>query len=252
MQWVIQNNLFNERGITDLLSVLEYQRRNVTLVEVIPFSHELVPVPEVQNPIVVMGSTTLVKIAQTYGWAPGVWFNDNFRFEAWFRHYGQDLLNADSVVCRFEDVAFEGSVFIRPCEDLKQFAGSIVDDDEFSKWREKVLAYGDTLNADTMVTYAPVKTIYSEYRFFVVKGEVVTGSRYKLGNRVLPSPDVDPEVLVYVKRMVQQWQPDEAFVIDIAMTDAGPKVIEINNLNSSGFYAIDVGTLISSIERVYA
>jgi len=50
--------------------------------------------------------------------------------------------------------------------------------------------------------------------------------------------------------MVDRWQPAEAFVIDIAKTYDGLKVIEINNFNSSGFYSCDVYKIVDSIERL--
>jgi hypothetical protein len=39
-------------------------------------------------------------------------------------------------------------------------------------------------------------------------------------------------------------------VLDIADTDEGPKVIEINAINSSGFYACDMGKYIDAINSM--
>lgn len=39
-----------------------------------------------------------------------------------------------------------------------------------------------------------------------------------------------------------------AFVIDVCDTDRGPKTVEINTLNSAGFYAGDVKELVLALE----
>jgi len=47
--------------------------------------------------------------------------------------------------------------------------------------------------------------------------------------------------------MVDMWQPADAFVLDIALTHNGYKVLEVNCLNSAGFYAADVSKLVQAI-----
>jgi len=56
----------------------------------------------------------------------------------------------------------------------------------------------------------------------------------------------------YAQRMVDIWCPARAFVIDIALTDDKDddcnKVIEINCINSSWFYQIDMQKFVMAIE----
>lgn len=251
MHWIIQK-FATESGFDDLVDVLTRLELPMTLVKVIPFSHELTPKPDVENPIVVMGSTTLVKIAKSYGWGPGVWFNDNFTFERWKAGWGDELLNADAVVCRFEDVNFTGTKFIRPVDDLKLFAGGVVHADKFNEWKENVLRYDDGMvNSNTLVVVSSPREIYAEFRCFVINGHVVTASQYKRGDRVISSEIVDDRIIEYAQKMVDRWQPDVGFVIDIADTRDGLKVIEINNLNSSGFYKINLAKLVTAIEQLH-
>lgn len=250
MHWIIQK-FSTESGFDDLVQVLETLQLPHTLIQVIPFSHELVPKPEIENPIVVMGSTTLVKIAKSYGWSPGVWLNNNFMYQRWRENWGEHLLNFDSVVCEFQDVSIEGKWFIRPVDDLKSFSGGIVNSVEFNEWKEKILRYDDgTITKKTMVTVSSLKEIYSEYRFFVIDGKVITGSQYKQGNRVISNADVDDRIVKYAQKRVDEWQPDVGFVIDIADTPKGLKIVEVNNLNSAGFYKINLGKLVSAIEQL--
>jgi hypothetical protein len=48
--------------------------------------------------------------------------------------------------------------------------------------------------------------------------------------------------------MVDIWQPDDAFVLDIAETSEGFKIIEINCLNASGFYACEMDKVVIALE----
>src|ERR1019366_1367864 len=129
MQWIVQNKSYNNDGLSRLIEALDKKKSNYQLIDVIPFSHELVPIPSVTEACVVMGTNTLVRLASQYGWKPGAWIDDNFRFEKWLEHYGDNLLNSDAIVCRFADATFEGTAFVRPCEDLKAFSGMEINDE---------------------------------------------------------------------------------------------------------------------------
>ena len=51
---------------------------------------------------------------------------------------------------------------------------------------------------------------------------------------------------------MERWTPAESCVMDIGVTEQGWKVIEFNNMNSSGFYASDVAKYVEAIETQYA
>jgi uncharacterized protein YuzB (UPF0349 family) len=74
---------------------------------------------------------------------------------------------------------------------------------------------------------------------------------YKRGDRVIHLPLIKGEdAEIFAEAMVENWQPDRAFVIDVASTDEGYKVIEYNCLNSAGFYASDVAKIVNAIEEM--
>ena len=52
----------------------------------------------------------------------------------------------------------------------------------------------------------------------------------------------------FASKMINRWSPADAFVVDIADTAEGPKVIEINTINFAGFYKADVQKIIVAIE----
>jgi hypothetical protein len=86
---------------------------------------------------------------------------------------------------------------------------------------------------------------------FTASQPFITNSLYKRGDKVIYSKDVDSIYLDYVKDRIEEWTPHDAFVIDVCDTENGIKIVEINTLNSSGFYAADVQKLVLTLEESY-
>lgn len=280
MLWVVQNNLYNEYGYKKFLTALDRMGSDYVVVKPVPFSDILLPpdfdsmtqnVEDVEEPyidpdqnIIICGAITLGKISQARGWSPGTYVNENFDYSKWLEGFGREnLLNGDSVVCRIKDAECEGdSVFLRPTKDTKAFTGTVMTKEFFYNWKEKIVAIEETefspLHGNTEIMMSSVKKIHAEYRLFVVDGKIVTGSIYKQGcngisqlNNMNVTMMPDEEVLEMAQKMIDKWQPAIAFVIDVAKTDEGLKIIEINNFNSAGFYSSDVFKIINAIEELY-
>lgn len=256
MFWVLQKNLYNEDAFAKLLAQLRAHNTPYALVDVIPFSEETVEECNPEGPVYVCGSTSMAKVARNKGWVPG-YFEDNLNYELTLAHYGEHMLNADAVVGTMTELAHRWDrFFIRPVLDTKQFAGQVMEWDNFVYWRdqltkmEKLESSYMSLTASDRVVMAPLKPISAEYRFYVVDGRVVTGSLYRVGPQVICSTVVPEHIEAYAQARVDQWQPSRAFVIDIADTSEGLKVIEINAINSSGFYACDMGKYVAAINAM--
>jgi len=150
----------------------------------------------------------------------------------------------------------EEEMFLRPIHDSKVFAGGVFNRQDFYDWKRKVCVlehdYGNSLTKETLIQVAPLKKIFSEHRFWVVKGKVVTSSTYKIGRTVhYQSLDHDSMFQKFAEERIAEWQPHDAFVIDIADTDEGLKIVEINTLNSCGFYAADIQKLVFALEEAF-
>lgn len=257
MHWILQNNLFNEDAYQTLLDTLERFGIRYSIHKVVPFVGELVPDPELDTKnVICMGSYSMRHAAKKSEWNPGVFDLEPFDFRVQLEHWGELMLNHDSVVSRFQDADFtdRDPHFVRPIHDSKVFAGRVYDYDEFWEWKRKVCVlehdYGDSLTKDTLIQVCRPKEIYSEHRFWVVKGWIVTCSTYKIGDRVIykPENEVDDRFKEFVEGCVGPWQPHDAFVIDVADTPDGIKIVEINTLNSAGFYAADMQKLVMALE----
>lgn len=279
MLWVIQNNLYNEYGYKNFIEALDRLGSNYVVVKPVPFSDILLPpdfdsmtqqIEDVEEPyidtdqnIVICGAITLGKIATRRGWTPGNFLNENFDYKKWSEGFGhENLLNGNAVVTKIKDATpIAEDMFLRPTKDTKAFTGTVMNRSEFAYWKENIMAIEDgedtPLHKDTEIMMSYYKPILAEYRIFVVNGKIVTGSVYKQGSMGISQLNKlnavfmpDKDVLDMAQRMIDKWQPTIAFVIDIAKTDEGLKVIEINNFNSAGFYSSDVSKIINAIEEL--
>jgi hypothetical protein len=274
MFWVIDKNLYKERNYESLLNCVERLEIPHVVVKVVPDLGKIIPadfdthsyfgyiddIPDVEiDPnqlIMVCGGISLSKVAIKNGWKPGSFNNENFDYVKWRNSPAGDfLLNRNVFVNTFRNIGTpDQEFFIRPCEDTKAFSGIVMKPEEFDKWRGEVLSvendFHGGLDGNTMVTIAALQKIYAEYRFFVVDGKIVTYSQYKLGDRVIHNADVDQRIIWFAAEMIQKWHPSRAFVIDVADTPDGLKIVEYNGLNSAGFYACDTSKIVAAIEAM--
>lgn len=255
MFWVIQDNLQREGGFFNLVEALDRQGVPYHLTKIVPFSHELVDdfeVPAEHKDVMCIGSMAMRNVAFKKGWFPGV-FDENLDHTTLQHHYGEHMLNHDAVFCRFGDIEkVWDRFFLRPVGETKQFTGQVFDWDEFVDWRksvEKIDRYS-TLTMDDVLVMAPIKQIYAEWRFFIVDGKVVTGSMYKHGDRVVYSDMIPEYVTKFAQDMADLWCPNRAFDLDVCETSEGMRIVEINSINSAGFYACDMGKFVNAINNM--
>jgi hypothetical protein len=255
MHWVIQENLYREKGLDDLIDLLGRAGIPYSLHKVIPFVGDIEPDINPPNPVIVFGTYGMRRIAARKGWVPGAFVNDNFEFPIWREHWGDELLNYDAEVCPFGQVPQRDEFFMRPVADSKSFSGGVFGWDEYVDWRTRVADLhedvGTTLNVDTPVLVCKPREIAREYRLWIVDGVVATASLYRIGGRVHYDEFVDYDCRLYGERIAAMWSPDRAFVLDVALDmEDRYKVVEINCLNAAGLYAANVGKLVLHLEAM--
>lgn len=270
MFWLLEHDLFSESNFLNLVSTLE--RFDVEHAIVRRYKGILVPEIDLSGKLVyVCGSTGLGRVAKERGWVPG-YFDENLDYRNVMRHYGENCLNHRGFVTTLRDIdepPCDGArFFVRPTSDKKTFGGKVFDWETFDSWRKSVIALENsggntmtTLKSSDTIVIAPLTKIYAEYRFFVIDGVIVTGSLYKRGTQVyyqnVDSGAADEELMSFARAMIdtaspnsQGWQPNRAFTLDVALTSEGYKVIEINAINSSGFYACDMAKYVFAINAM--
>lgn len=200
--------------------------------------------------IMVYGSKTFAKIAQDMNLEPGSFMNERFEFDIFREALGNELLNHEFVVGELSQLQpIADRFFIRPTGNTKLFTGMVIERDEFSSWqrRENV---EDSPYIGQALMISPLQKINAEYRFFVVNQEIVTGSSYVIGNKTNSSYKPSKEMIEYTQKIVNRFPLAEAFVVDIAETDVGLKVIEYNNFNTSGLYGCDELAIVKAINQL--
>jgi len=292
MKWILERNLYSEENFSLLVNALDRFGTDYSIVKRIPFFNILVDEDNQEvklnicpdEKVFVCGSTGMGEVAKANGWFPG-YFDGNLDYELMLKRYRNNALNYRAVITTLRkgfqattedesdkmlDIIGGNRFFSRPVSDKKSFAGAVFDHEEFDDWRAKVLKMEvdntaeensmTTLKPDDKIVLAPLTNIYQEYRFFVVDRKIITGSMYKLGSKVLYSDVVPERITEYAQVMANQWSPNRAYCLDIAVTDVDErlahtnhgdlKVIEINALNSAGFYRCDMNKFVAAINAM--
>lgn len=288
MHWIIQNKFDYDPKVRDLMYNLERMGVPYTRASVIPFSQDgftfeteadiskaeadghdgstvaniaaqqFGSIDELKDKhVFTYGSYTMANIA-TKHFTPGAFVSPNISMTALTEQYGTEMLNYDMMVGKVKDLNPDMDMFfIRPVEDTKSIVGAEYTKAYFTDWKQRILdAHKEhpdtyaTVTPDTLICIAPCKKIDAEFRCFCINGRVATASQYKM--RRLPhfTPHVDQYIIDYVNEIIKSWQPDRAFVLDVALTDDKLKIIEANCINSSGLYEIDLQKLIIAVEEL--
>lgn len=272
MHYVIQENIFKEFHYETLRKSLERLGLTYTEVRIFPFIDKIVNLDDIEDKsggynvddlpkyqpldsnIFCFGAIKLARIVSDLGWRPGSMMNSKHDFLVYKDYYGEDLLNHDSQVMKLSEVSNWKSgekKFIRPTADTKSFSGGLFTQIEWEERMDHNLHNfrSDLFNENTLIQVSSPKEIWTEIRCWVVGGEIVTASTYKIGDNVTYKRVIDEDPIRYAKSMVEKFQPNDAFVIDICQTPNGWKVVELNCINCAGFYDCDMQSLLISLEE---
>lgn len=131
------------------------------------------------------------------------------------------------------------------------FENKVVKQDKTLYHYDDVYSKNDVINCHEDVIIAAVKKINKEHRFFIVDGKIATASLYKINGSISTSDVIDEGAKIFVENMIKKFD-FPGFVIDVATIGNEYKIVELNCLNASGFYEINLYKLIDSVERYYS
>lgn len=250
--WVVQSSGITDyetKKVMDTCLELNIPYKDVGL---IPFTDTVVGIENLipEEDYIFYGSTKLIKLIQNSPFKDGIFYNENFNVKTWIENR-DDMLNSDSIIMTVDEFLRDRCLtedysewFVRPLNDLKDFDGTIVEDRY--AWYEEKSYNGTAFNRETKIAIAPLKEIIEEYRAFVVRGKVVSASRYKRDGR-LSIEKCNLGLERAIADCIAGWLPHENVVVDVCATVKGNKIIEFNCLNASGFYANDVEKILKSL-----
>lgn len=273
MHYVIQENIFKEQHYDLLFTAMNRMQLHYDIVRIFPFVNKIVNVKDIpdggfnvddlpdykahNSNTFVFGAIKLAQIAKSQQWNPGSFMNENHDFEVYSKHYKENLLNYDSEVKSIGDTLqwkTDELKFIRPTEDTKSFTGRVFTEQEWNDTMENYLHNyrSERFNELTKIQVSTPKNIYKEIRCWVVKGQVITCSQYRLGNQVIYDDVVEDEAISYAQKMVDVFQLADGFVIDVCLTSEGWKIVECGCINAAGFYKANLPKLIVALEENFS
>lgn len=263
LHFLLQSNLVSGEDQDFYVSALDAVKSSHgitwSFVKLVPFAGIVEPDADYGPRVFPIGSTSMLAASRRYGWNPGVIYDPvTFRFEAWRDNWGAaNLINGDAKTCFFGAAATDDHCFIRPCEDLKAFTGTVTSKKELLAWQERVNVGCQSsqdsplLTMATPVVVAPVKTITREWRTWIVNGELMAYSLYRQHGKRVRDRFTPLNVREFAKRLADYWQPAAAFVLDVGELEDGTLgLVEINTLNSSGIYAADMAPVFAALAEL--
>lgn len=179
-------------------------------------------------------------------------FYDRKKFDqAYYSTLDLPLLNSRAFFLSIENnlhTTFTQPYFIKPSQDLKSFLPGILpvgqSIQQFIENTSHTLAY-----KEENLLVAPVVNIKEEYRFFVINTEVITGSLYKRGDKIIYSSAIADNIIKIARDYAKLYQPSSVYTMDIALTDTGPKIVEYNCWNGSGLYHCNKELLFKEVQN---
>lgn len=259
MQWIIENGDVPMGAVDDnslrLLEVVKAKNLPWVGVGYMPFVKEITGLGEADPSVATMyyGSTQGTSIMAKLGvYRPGVFWDYSWWDPRTWIGKRTDLLNSEITTLTAADL--RSSWIDRPmfCKSVavKEMTGDVLEVSKQDKddWTIEF----SHLDGDAELLLSEPVRLKGEWRFFVVGGDVISGSTYRLDGvkrRMVPIPDL---IWRAVRKAVGQWMPCQDIVIDLCLTeDDEVKVVEFNAINSSGWYNTDIGLVVDALEERY-
>lgn len=190
----------------------------------------------------------------------------NYDYVQFAEKYGNNFINNDLRVIRYKDILeLNNSHFIRDAYGGNIIKGVVKNSSE--EFQAMYYSYfgrsmgKKKIGDDYPMIISKPKNIVEEYRFFIVRREIVTASLYNcdgefithnIDDRSKDLKNKNDKLWKFAEKMIDIYSPDESFVIDVAVLDTGEmKVLECNCINCSGFYAANIDKLIQTLTLTY-
>ena len=256
IHWVIQRTRrdpFEAERLCEIVGTLGHLAHPIDLV---PFSAAIPAVPAIPMgaAVVCHGPGFVPRALAHPTWRPGIFFDEAaFRWSAFHANWPGLMLNRAPTFATVGEVrallAREGSMFVRPDGDNKAFESGVHDAGSFARAiAQSNMPDGSPVDDKTPVVIGSPVEIESEYRLFIVDGEVAAASAY----RHLQRPNVEafvPNAAVDLAlSAASTWMPAPAACIDVATcADGTIGIIEANCINAARFYDANVAAVVDAI-----
>jgi len=266
-KWLLETTVFEQNADNKMIELFEQKGIECKLAH---GAHEIWGVKTYldlfgpQDCVVVRGSIEFCgQVARESPWVPGVYMTmDNYDCTNYYPVFGDCLLNQDYTMLPygelrrkrdwlFETLGEQNALFIRPNRGAKIFKGQVIYKERFEK-DLKQLGFYEVPDRELCVVARP-QNLTSEFRFVIVDGKVVTGTKYIVGGKLVENPGPlgaipSMAVVQYLVDTHPTYRPDRAWCLDMCLTKDGRfKVLEVGAFSCAGLYGCDVDKIIDAV-----
>lgn len=147
--------------------------------------------------------------------------------------------------------SFKYGAFIRPVSPFKEFAGNVYNKERFVteyNWLKQ-----NNGNVYEMCVIASPKNICAEWRCVFINNEFISSSQYMKNGEPLVVQDTPNNVIVFAKEIASHNYFINKFdyVIDVGQVNNELKLVEINAIETSSFYACDIEKIYKAMNYMY-
>ncbi len=215
------------------------------------------------EPVMVYGSMNLMKwLLRKQKWPRLAWYDfARLRCQSYYAKWGPFLLQRSyaflplAEINRRRDWVFQtfgrtSSVFIRPDDNAKSFGGGLVNLTRFDEWYELVNFYNP--GPDCLAVVSAPEKIQAEWRFVIARRGVITGSQYRLEGKEQVLPDYPAEAAAFAESVAgaNDFDPHPMYVMDIALTEDGYRLVEIGSVCCASLYACDLEKILNAVREI--
>ena len=241
MLFLVQSNIYSDPDHDRIFEVL--QDLNIPFEKIhLDSSMQTIAIQQDRKDIFVYGSVRLARLAKANtDWYPGSFYGGNHLFEVCDREYGHHLLNHGIDVFKFGEAIQwlpDEQKFIKPYKEAKIFTGTIFTELKWNNFVQQSMESPRTprLHRESLVQASTPQKIIKEARLWIVGGQIIDAVYYHFHGDVLFERTVNAEGIDFAKARIKEFEVAPAFVMDICLTTNGWKIVEINCINSAGFY----------------
>ena len=179
-------------------------------------------------------------------------------FEINSKYFGDNLLNFETEIRELGDKLEwndNEEKFIKPYQFAKLFTVNIFTQKKSENFVENTLSNPNTplINENSLIQISPPREIIKEARLWIVGKEIVEAVYYKILKDIPFEESVESEAIDFAKEMIKKFNVAEAFVMDVCLTDIGWKIVEINCINSAGFFPnADIKKIFHSLNNYFS
>ncbi len=216
--------------------------------------------------VLIYGSIGFVRdMMRERPWVPTAWFDEQvLSCHEYYGQWNKYLLQRNYRFIRwgelpgmreqlYKEVGSGGRLFIRPDDNLKSFAGSVVEKDRFDRWYQQSKRCYDLLPSLLCLVASP-QDIVGEWRVVIVERKVLTASAYIAEGRRAGDGVVPDAVIALANQIAGEgpFDPLHMYVMDIGQTSDGFFLMEIGSVNCSSLYGCDLEKVVDAASGIAA